>query len=326
MTRDDVLQRLTEARLRSYLPAILRWQGQAKVRQRLESETLGLLERTTDERAGRRLMTRFPTPGAADPTAYLDALVPLADDSLALTGIRFRGGDPSKPFVDILAVEGSPTERRLPVVLEAVDARWSLFAPLCVRLSVASADAVRVSDLGPRSRVDLRVIAGRVADIRAVRLGTLDGLEIQVASDMAWYEHYRREYDSFLAAASKHGEWAQPESYESLARATREAALFLVRLHGDLSGIYSMPRGSAHGLSGFRVQEKFLFDSIRGRGLGARVEHAVVKQLPAGRDDVVFGSVEEGNLPSRASAYRLGRVDIATKLWLTPPGRSGMPA
>jgi L-amino acid N-acyltransferase YncA len=86
-----------------------------------------------------------------------------------------------------------------------------------------------------------------------------------------------------------------------------------------------MPRGSAHGLQGFRVHEKFLFASFRGKGLGAAAERAVVQQLPANPDDVVFGSIEEGNRPSQRCAYRVGRVDIGAKLWLTPPGRTGMP-
>lgn len=42
-------------------------------------------------------------------------------------------------------------------------------------------------------------------------------------------------------------------------------------------------------------------------------------------DDVVFGSIEDGNTPSRRTAYRLGRVDIGVRLWLTPAGRRGMP-
>jgi hypothetical protein len=284
-----------------------------------------LLSRTTDERFGRNLMTRFPTDGANDPAAYLDCVVELPDQALALTGIRFRGGDPSRPFVDIVALEGSLTADRLHPIVHAVAARWALFSPLCVRISAPAAGTVRLASFGPRSRVDFRVIAGRFADIRSRRQGGVDGLSVHAATDLSWHGQYRREYDRFLAADARRNEWTQPEGYDALVRATREAGVFLVRMHGELVGIYSMPRAAAHGLQGVRVQEKFLFESVRGKGLGTSVEHAVLEQLPANAEDVVFGSIAEGNIPSQRSAYRTGRVDIGAKLWLTPSGRPGMP-
>ncbi|HZC26916.1 MAG TPA: hypothetical protein VE287_07820 [Actinopolymorphaceae bacterium] len=88
MTPEEIVQRLTDARLSSYAPAILTWQGRRHVRGRLESETRSMLARTTDEHAGRQLMRHFPTQGVTDPDAYRDALLQLPDGSVALTALR----------------------------------------------------------------------------------------------------------------------------------------------------------------------------------------------------------------------------------------------
>jgi hypothetical protein len=92
----ETIRRLAEARLRSYNPVVLTWQRPADIRERLESETRTLLGQTTDMRFGQRLMARFPTPGATDPSMYLDSLIRLPAGSVALTGIRFRGGRPGQ--------------------------------------------------------------------------------------------------------------------------------------------------------------------------------------------------------------------------------------
>lgn len=104
---EETVQRLAEARLRSYSPIVLTWQRRGEIRERLQSEMRSLLSRTTDQRFARQLMTRFPMEGVTDPSVYLDAIVRLPDESLVLTGIRFRGGDPDKPFVDVVALETS---------------------------------------------------------------------------------------------------------------------------------------------------------------------------------------------------------------------------
>jgi hypothetical protein len=49
------------------------------------------------------------------------------------------------------------------------------------------------------------------------------------------------------------------------------------------------------------------------------IERAVIRRLPARPDDVIFGSIADGNLTSRRAAYRVGRTDIGVTLWLTTP-------
>lgn len=300
----DVVERLAEARLRSYNPTLFAWQRDSEIRDGLGTEIREVLDR-----AGK-----------------YDSLVELPDGLLALTGIRYRGGDMGKPFVDIVALEGSIDEARLQSVINAVAAHWDEFSPLCIRLPVPAPDAVRLAEFGPHSRVDLRLVAGRVADIVATPHAAPPGeLTISAADDMSWYGQYRREYHRFLLSDNDRNGWTQPDSYESLDRAVDQRGLYLIRRHGLPAGVYSMPPAAVNGLRGFRVQEKLLFGSIRGTGLGSSIEYAVIKQLPAKSDDLLFGSIADGNTPSRKAAYSLGRVDIGARLWLTPIGRPGMP-
>jgi hypothetical protein len=305
---DDTLQRLTEARLRAYHPIASTWQDPQLIRERMRAETADLLTRTT-EAFGRQLMARFPQAGAVA-SDYQDAVMELPDGTLALTGIRYRGGDAATPFADIVALEGEFTAERIRDVITAVAARWARFAPVAVRLQVPPADA---GDF----RIDQRFVAGPVATASARPLP--DDVSIEVATDTRWYERYRREYERFLAADVRRREWTHPETEAELADSVSEKAVFLIGRRGEPVGVFALPRRIRHGLSGFQMQEKFLFASIRGIGIGAAIENAVIRRLPARPGDVVFGSIAAGNEASRRAAYRIGRTDIAATLWLSPP-------
>lgn len=309
----DVFRRLTDARLASYSPVVLGWQPYERIRERLERETAEAIDRTGDEQFGAMLMSRFPRQGtiAAD---YQDSILHLPDGSPALTGIRWRGGDPGRPFVEVMVHEGGVTADRLGTLSLAIGERWSSFHPFSVRLFAPDADSVP-----PGACVDRRIVAGRVADLRYV--GPVPGLAVERASHMSWYEDYRREYEEFRSAVPERAEWTWPETAETLTEAQGRGEVYLIRLRGRLAGVYAMPRACAHGLQGFRVQEKFLFAWARGRGLGTAAERAVAGRLPAGPDDVVFGSIDDRNAAALRSAYRLGRVDIGAWVWVTPFGR-----
>lgn len=320
----EASERLSEALSRSYDPRILAWQDATEVRDRFRSELALLLERVTDERFGRTLMENFPRPRLTEPSWYQDRVLRLSDGSLALTGIRFRGGDPTRPFVDIVALEaGVDPERVRPLASEIAEC-WKHLDPLCVRLPVPSVDAVSAHSFGPGSRPDVRFLAGPVVEIRSVPLPRIDGLAVRLASDTSWYDHYRRQYESFLAGAGERREWTRPETRDSLANAVREGAVQLIELYGELAGVIVLRRETAHGLRGLRVQEKFLFEGVRGTGIAAGVEQAAIARRSTEPGDVVFGTIDDRNTPSVRSALRTGRIEIGAKLWLTPPGLPGM--
>jgi hypothetical protein len=98
MLATGVVDRLVEARIRSYCSRMLGWQPVERVRKRFASEVMSQLARTTDPKFGRGLMAHFPVAGVSDPRSYMDAVIALDEDRVALAGIRFRGGDPREPF------------------------------------------------------------------------------------------------------------------------------------------------------------------------------------------------------------------------------------
>lgn len=174
--------------------------------------------------------------------------------------------------------------------------------------------------LGVNSRVDSRIVAGQAKRILASRPGTRHHLTIESASDMSWYERYHKEYLNLLNRLPAAREWTHPESVDDLARSVESGCVFLVKVAGQFAGVIAMPRGAAHGVRRFRVQEKFLFDGFRGQGAGTRVEFSAVEQLMPDPQEIIFGSISDGNLPSRRTAYNLGRVDIGVRIWAAPRG------
>ncbi len=86
-----------------------------------------------------------------DPLDWANRVVELPSGGWALTGIRFRGRDVSKPFVDVIATSVRPDAAGL-AELGSVLEDFRAFSPLCfrVRLPGTSCASALWPDTGPR--------------------------------------------------------------------------------------------------------------------------------------------------------------------------------
>lgn len=261
-----------------------------------------------------------------DPLLWANQRIQLPSGGWAVTGIRFRGRDVTKPFVDVIATSVTPDAAGLGE-LAAVLPAYAAFAPLCLRVHLPG--AVRATTFpAPADFVatpDQFVVAGPVAAVRerpgrpgsgAVALGPIDPEEAAVRC-AAIYADVRRTHPAL-------GDWATPAEAEDLEDAADEALLFGVLVDGQPAGVVAAVREDAYGLTGFLVEEIALDTAHRGKRLGPVVLQRLAERLPAGPSDVLWGHVHPDNTPSLRNALASGREVVSTLVWITPEGSPGM--
>ena len=108
---------------------------------------------------------------SADPLDWANRRIDLPTGGWAVAGIRFRGLDVTRPFVDVVATTEPPTPDGLAVVADAVLPSYASFDPLCLRVDAPDpaglVEHVAADErFGPRCSVDQYVVAGLVAELR----------------------------------------------------------------------------------------------------------------------------------------------------------------
>ena len=333
---DDLLTELARARLAWVSPRLREWYDDARLVRQLASGLADEAGRVGDVVFGAEfrdgVMSGAGIAASADPLDWANRRIDLPTGGWAVAGIRFRGLDVTRPFVDVVATTEPPTPEGLAVVADAVLPYYASFDPLCLR--VDAPDPAGLVEQGRRGRaVRARVLgrpvrrrgAGRraarsparaVVRPRALRPGDAAALAERAAAIYA--ELARRNPDLPM--------WARAEDAESLAACADEGLLFEVLLDGEPAGVVAAVRDDAHGMSGFSVEELCLDADRRGRRLAPGVLQRLVDELPAEDGDVLWGTIHPDNAPSLRNSVSVGREVVGGYAWVTPAGLPGMPS
>lgn len=312
-------ERWASARVHEWSPTI-----QASLRAWLQP-SLDLIGDTTWGAKGRE-MTGLDV---GEPLDWANRRIELSGGEWAITGIRFRGRDIAKPFVDVIATSVSPQVAGLERLAEVLP-HYADFEPLCLRVNAPDPDGL-VSELAAAGTsvgsgaVDLWIVAGRGGELAArepqpgkapVELGPMepDAAAARVAAI----------YADIAASEPEIAEWAAPEDEESLSACAAEGLLFEVRVNAAPAGVAALIRDDSFGLLGWCVQEICLDNAHRGRGFGPVVLRELARRLPS-PDEVLWGHIHPGNAASLRNALAAGREIVGGQLWFSPDGYPGMP-
>ena len=264
------------------------------------------------------------------PMDYANRRIELTSGGWAVTGIRFRGGDVTCPFVDVIATSEAPTPAGLAEVAHSVVPVYQPFSPLCLRVEapdpiVLVANLVDDARFGDGCKVDMLLVAGLVESLlRVPRVPAYSRIELRPGTPAALAERARTIYNELARRQPDVTWWANPEDIESLATSEAEGLLFEVLVEGDSAGVVAAARDDGHGMTGFSVRELCLAASHRGRRLAAGVLQRLVDRLPATRGDVLWGTIHPDNTASRRNSLSIGRQQVGGYAWITPAGLPGM--
>jgi len=165
----DLLDQLVRARLDWVSPRIRSWYGDTRLAEQLATGLATEAERVGDEEFGTGFRDAVDPDLEGDPLAWSNRRLELDGGGWAVTGIRFRRLDRSRPFVDVVATDQPPTPDGLATVAAAVQPAYTVFEPLCLRVDAADS-AELVAALGhPRGRRLARRLCGGRAAVRGAR-------------------------------------------------------------------------------------------------------------------------------------------------------------
>ncbi len=325
----DLLAEMARARLGWLHPHIRSWYDDVRLSDQLTRALEVEAGRVGDDDfgAGYRNDTGLDVGASLD---WANRRIDVTSGGWAVTGIRFRGLDPNRPFVDVIATSEPPTRDGLAGLAESVVPAYEPFGPRSLRVEASDPDDM-VAELegdprfGQGCGVDMYLVAGLVHELLArpkvpaydhiaLRPGTPDRLAERVAD----IYHGLAERDPDIL------EWATPQSADSLADCAAEGLLFEVIVDGHAAGAVAAIRDDAHGMTGFSVQEICLDERNRGQRRAAGVMQHLLQLLPDEDEDVLWGTIHPDNTPSLRNSRSIGREPVGGYVWVTPTGLPGI--
>ena len=89
-------------------------------------------------------------------------------------------------------------------------------------------------------------------------------------------------------------------------------------LEGAWAGLLAVQPVPLLGAPGWLIIEEILAPQFRGRRLGAALQRAgLAATVPEQEKSMIWGTIHNGNLPSRRTAARVGRQEVDLR-WLVP--------
>lgn len=255
--------------------------------------------------------------GLAAPDDYLARLIEVDGERL-LCGIRFYGGDPSKPFVDVLGMTGDGID--LSRAWEAATGAFSVFSPPRVRVFGASRPVAR-EELTPTE--DQVLAVARCADMAAH--GGPERVQLVDADPDEAAEFVRAQYEALRARDPELGSRVFASERDELARCANDGRLAWWMIDGERAGVIAAVRTREFGIDGYLMIEEVVAPAYAGRGSAAVAQRALAaefERLEPG--SVLMGTIDASNTASRRTAQRAGRREIAS-WWFIARGSDAVP-
>lgn len=312
----SILEQLTRAKLEDVSPILSRWYERDELRTLLREDLSSNVRLFSDDELAEQFQHHCPIPTATRED-YKNRWFELPGLGRALTGIRFRGLDMNRPFVEVVATtQPVSATTDMQAVGESLRRAYKVFRPNHVRFFVP--EHIRLElERWPGAFWEKRYFAAPVEQMRQrAQPGGYDRVALRRPSDMAFYARYCQLLEERFARQPELEEYTRIEAQEDLAAYLEEGTLFEVMVDGTWAGLVGVTRDAEQGLRGHVVIEIVLAESARGRGLGVAVQQRLVKALTFESGDVLYGTIDARNTAAVKTAQRSGRVDVGGFLWL----------
>ena len=326
----DLIDDLVEAR-RPWVSEVIRsWYAEADLTRQLRASMETEAHRFENAEFGQGFRDVVGFEAVVEPLAWANRRLDLPCGGWAVTGIRFRGGDDTRPFVEVVATTESPTPDGLARVVDAVVPAYRAFAPLCLRVDAPDAPGLLAelgddSRFGDRSGIDMHVVAGLVTRLRDhPRAAAYPDVSVRRGEPEQLAKRVAEIYGELTARQPELAMWAHPEDLESLAECAEEGLLFEVLVDGRPAGVVASVRDD--GARDGRVLRAGALPGRRSSGAtrrgGGRATDG--RRTSGGTRRRSLGDHPSSNLPSLRNALSVGRVHVGGYTWVTPSGLPGM--
>lgn len=226
-----------------------------------------------------------------------------------LTGPRYLGGDPSQPFIEIVARDG-PIDY---AVADAIMQAWQPLKPLKLRILLPASHP----DIGLTDQLIF------ISDPAALASPHDEGISLVKAG--------RKDYPACIQAINHayRASWHMlPHLRDQLMASSRQELrediagghVLLIVWQGMVAGLMiCVPRRLTF-IEGFQIMDEVIMPAYQGRGLAARAQQRLLQQLHHhyGEKALLTGTILPGNTPSLRSAENAGRRCVLKYQFFTP--------
>lgn len=214
---------------------------------------------------------------------------------------RRKGGDGTKPFVDVLAGDLPPLDELRSVVADLLPERPPVARFIALRAPTATA------------RPDQHIVVGLVHALQArPPIPAPSGFTIS-AVPASSLTSYAEEFARFQRSGPL-GREVWPASVEELERAAADGVLVGATGPDGWAGVAACLPGHVDRWSGQVVLELFVAERSRRKGLAPALQRALIDRLDP--DVTLLGTIHHANTPSLATALRCGRQIVASYWWV----------
>lgn len=319
---------ITTAALRDVHPRLRDWYDEPTLATNMRAHLAEGAEWVGDEEFGAAYRDGVAVIDVPDAVDWANRLLTLPCGGWAVTGIRFRGRDLTKPFVEIAAhdVGDASSGDHWHAMADEIARAYAPFAPGRLQVFTSSPDSARVSleAFGFQTEVDTYLVAGLIRELRERPRSTrFDDVTLAPISASGASRLAERVHDDLAEQNPETRLWSTPQTLEEFDEHAAAGTLFGIHLADRLVGIIAAFRWNAHGMTGFTVAENVIDAPHRGQKLAPAAMQHLFEMLPAADGDVLWGTIHPDNTPSLHNALRVGREIVGAHLWLTPAGWPG---
>ena len=125
----ELLDDLVDARLPWVSDVVRSWYAEPALRGQLRTALAVEEHRVASVAFGHEFRDAIGLQVETDPLDWTNRTLDLRDGGWAVTGIRFRGGDATRPFVDVVATSEPPTLDALATIADTVVPAYRGFEP-----------------------------------------------------------------------------------------------------------------------------------------------------------------------------------------------------
>lgn len=311
---------LIQAKIRQSSPLLKQHYSDEQLYQQASNELAEDVERLTSNELA-EIFYQYAPVANVDASAYKTRMLSI-DSNEILCGIRFRGMDLSRPFVNIAVTTETLTKATINKVVEQVSQDFRAFSPQYVQFYISSHLAINAEDFD-NAHWDYRVLANALT-LLVNNISKDDSIINQprysliLTDDLEFYPEYEQAYKDLFDKNPDHKEMTELKAIENMTEWLAQGLIFLLKVDTALAGIMIVERDNSLGMTGFYVNENLVFNHYR--GLGAWMQQAVIQQLanqPNKRaSDMLFGTIHNDNIAAINCAKRMGRQDIGGYLWV----------
>lgn len=266
-----------------------------------------------------------------DPQAWANRVIELPTDTgvneyQALTGIRYRGQNLERPFVDVVATNIPCDAHSITRLTRLVLSEYAQFRPVCARFFVPGSTDHLLSELrkttgAQGSAFDVHLVSGALKTLLE-RPAPKNVARVQLApiSSGEAAALCTRIYADIAEVKPGLPEWATPQDAQSLADAASDGLLRQVLVDETQAGVLAFAARGEQGVHGYSVEEICLDAPFLGQKLANAVlwhgMNSISHSTAINQGSALWGTIHPHNAPSLRNALGVGRTIVGSYVWV----------